>query len=279
MNRTETKSKAKALCELHQTGETVVVPNAFDAASARVLEVTGFPTVATSSAAMAWTAGLPDGEVLSFEQALELHTRVARAVEVPVSLDFEGGYVGSGGIAATIEALIHAGVAGVGLEDTNFGNADEAPLHVADAHAELIAAAREAADRLDTPLFINGRTDLFFRNVGAPEERAEEAARRLSLYAAAGADCAFAPGIADPADIEFVVGRLNVPLNVMHLPTMPGIGALRDLGVGRITFGVSFYLTALSAVETAARKLKEGRVDPLGAAITLSPRSRRAFMA
>lgn len=278
MNREDTKSKAKALCELHEAGELVVVPNAFDAASARVLEVAGFATVATSSGAMAWSAGFPDGQVLSFEQALELHTRVARAVAVPVSLDFEGGYVGSGGIAATIEALIDAGVAGVGLEDTNFDSADEA-LHEADAHAELIAAAREAADRLGTPLFINGRTDLFFRDVGAPEERAEEAVRRLSLYASAGANCAFAPGIADPADIEFVAERLGVPLNVVHRPTMPGISELRRLGVGRLTFGVAFYLAALSAVETAARQLKEDRVDALGEAITLSRESRRTFIA
>jgi 2-methylisocitrate lyase-like PEP mutase family enzyme len=279
MNRSETAGRAKALRKLHEPGELVVVPNAFDAASAKVLEVAGFATVATSSGAMAWTAGYADGEALSFDQALELHARVARAVDVPVSFDFEGGYVGtSGGIEATIEALIGAGVAGVGLEDTNFDDSDVV-LHEAEVHAELIAAAREAADRLGTPLFINGRTDLYFRGVGEPEERADEAARRLNLYAAAGADCLFAPGIADPAEIELLAGRLDGPLNVVYRPGMPSIDELGRLGVGRLTFGVSFYLAALSAVETAAQRLRANQVDGLAGATKLSRESRQAFMA
>jgi 2-methylisocitrate lyase-like PEP mutase family enzyme len=273
----ETRAKAATLRALHTAGDLLIVPNAFDAASARVLEVTGFPTVATSSAAMAWSAGSGDGEQVRFEEALELHARVARAVGVPVSADFEGGYVAdSGGIETTIDALVNAGIAGVGLEDTRF--AEGGDLNPPDAHAELIAAAREAAERLDVPLFINGRTDVFFRQVGAPEERAEEAARRLTAYATAGADCVFAPGIESPADISLVVERLDVPLNVMYTQSLPGLSELRELGVGRLTFGAWPYVTALAAVEHVASELREGKLDALREQAQLSRAARRAII-
>jgi 2-methylisocitrate lyase-like PEP mutase family enzyme len=277
-SRADTRRKAEALCALHGTGDLVVIPNAFDAASARVLEVAGFPTVATSSAAMAWTAGVADGEELAFETALELHARVARAVAVPASADFEGGYVsGSGSIETTIEALIDAGVVGVGLEDTNF-DADGEPLRDPEDHAELIARARATADRLEVPLFINGRTDVFFREVGAPEERAENAIRRLGAYAAAGANGAFAPGISDPGDIARVVERLAVPLNVMYAPSIPSVSELRRLGVGRLTFGAWLYLAALAAVEGVAGEILEDRLDGLRERAALSRDARRAIV-
>jgi len=254
----------------------VVVPNAFDAASARILEVAGFPTVATSSAAMAWTAGHPDGEQVPFETALELHARVARAVAVPVSVDFEGGYVAdSGGIEATIEALADAGVAGVGLEDTSFS--DAGGLNAPEAHAELIAQARATTERLGVPLFINGRTDVFFREVGPPEGRAEQAAHRLAAYAAAGADCAFAPGIADPSDIALLVERLPVPLNVMYTPSMPGVSELRRLGVGRLTFGAWLYMAALGTVEEVAKELRSDDLKELQRRTRLSREARQAI--
>jgi 2-methylisocitrate lyase-like PEP mutase family enzyme len=277
-SRADTRRKAEALCALHGTGDLVVIPNAFDAASARVLEVAGFPTVATSSAAMAWTAGVADGEELAFETALELHARVARAVAVPASADFEGGYVsGSGSIETTIEALIDAGVVGVGLEDTNF-DADGEPLRDPEDHAELIARARATADRLEVPLFINGRTDVFFREVGAPEERAENAIRRLGAYAAAGANGAFAPGISDPGDIARVVERLAVPLNVMYAPSIPSVSELRRLGVGRLTFDAWLYLAALAAVDGVAGEILEDRLDGLRERAALSRDARRAIV-
>ena len=209
-------ASAKVLRDLHAGPGPLVVPNAFDAASARVLERAGFATVATSSAAMAWTAGARDGETLTFDAALELHGRVARAVEVPVSVDFEGGYLeGSRDVERTVHGLLEAGIAGLNLEDTDFPS--QAALHDVRRHADLIAATRAAADREGVDLFVIGRTDVFFREVGPAGRRVDEAAQRLRAYAEAGADCAFAPGVADEADIAQLVESLPVPLNTCTL--------------------------------------------------------------
>jgi 2-methylisocitrate lyase-like PEP mutase family enzyme len=269
--------QAERLRQLHAESTPLVVPNAFDAGSACVLEALGFPTIATSSAAIAWTAGAADGEALSFVAALELHGRVASAVSLPVSIDFEGGYLdGSGKIEHTVDAVIDAGVAGINLEDTDFSS--DGTLHEAEDHARTIAAARAAAQRRKVPLFIVGRTDLFFRQIGAAENRAAEAVRRLSLYSEAGADCVFAPGIEDENDIEQVVSVLDVPLNVMHTPGTPDISRLAELGVGRLTFGADFYLSALSTVETAARALREQDLGELEGSATLSQTSLQAVL-
>jgi 2-methylisocitrate lyase-like PEP mutase family enzyme len=270
MNTQDVVQKATRLRELHEGERPLVVPNAFDAASARVLANAGFPTIATSSAAMAWAAGAADGETLSFEDALEQHTRAVRAVGVPVSIDFEGGYVeGSGGVANTVVAVIEAGVSGLNLEDTDFSSPQAAVVD-AERHAERIGEARAAAEGEGVPLFLIGRTDLFFRGIGEPEGRAEEAARRLALYAEAGADCAFAPGIADEADIEALVGAIDVPLNVMHTADTPSLERLAELGVGRLTFGVGFYLAALAMVERAALGLRDGELGGLAVGRDLS---------
>ena len=257
------RDKAELLRSLHRRDDLLVVPNAWDVGSARVLESAGFPTVASSSAAFAWSFGLPDGQRASWEDVIAGLARMAGGVDVPVSADLEGGYVEStGSIERTVEALAGAGIAGVGLEDSTFGD-DLTGVVEAEAHAELIAAARAAADALDYPLFINGRTELYFRGVGDEEGRLEEAARRLALYAQAGADGAFAPAIADPDEIRELAGRLDVPLNVLWMPGMPGLDELEALGVRRVTVGAQTYLAALAALERAAGGLAERDVGPL----------------
>jgi 2-methylisocitrate lyase-like PEP mutase family enzyme len=279
MSGNDAKAAAEQLRRLHQEDELLLVPNAFDAASARVLERVGFPTIATSSAAMAWAAGLPDGERLSFEAALEQHARAARAVKIPVSADFESGYVsGSGGIDETIRALVGAGFGGVNLEDTAF-NGSSGPLRDADEHAELIARARSAAESLDVPLFLNGRTDVFLRSRTSGSERLEEAIDRLRRYVAAGADCVFAPGICGEQEIAALVKALDTPVNVMHMPTTPPPSRLRELGVRRLTFGVGFYLASLATVESVGRALRGDDLQPLERAQTLSAESLDAIAA
>jgi 2-methylisocitrate lyase-like PEP mutase family enzyme len=210
-----------------------------------------------------WALGYRDGEAAPFEEAVAAVGRIARAVEVPVSADFEGGFVSqSGGIDRTIEALVEAGAAGVNLEDGVFGG-DPAAIVPAEEHADLIAGARAAAERLGVPLFVNGRTDVFWRKVGEDGERSAEAVRRLVAYREAGSDCGFAPGIMDPDDIAEVVQGIGMPFNVMHTRGLPGLGELADLGVGRISFGADFYLGALAVVERGAEGLRQGDLEPL----------------
>jgi 2-methylisocitrate lyase-like PEP mutase family enzyme len=258
------RDKAELLRSLHRRDDLLVVPNAWDVGSARVLETAGFPTVASSSAAFAYSLGFPDGQRAPWEDVITGLARMAGGVDVPVSADLEGGYVDStGSIERTVEALAGAGVAGVGLEDSTFGD-DVKNVVEAEAHAELIAAARAAADELDYPLFINGRTELFIRGVGDEAGRLDEAARRLELYARAGADGAFAPGITDPDQIRELAGRLDAPLNVLWMPGMPGLDELEALGVRRVTVGSQTYLAALAAVERVAVGLASRDLGPLG---------------
>ena len=257
------RDKAELLQSLHRRDDLLVVPNAWDVGSARVLETAGFPTVASSSAAFAWSLGLPDGEQAPWDEVIGGLARMAAGVDVPVSADLEGGYVDStGGIDRTVEALVDAGIAGVGLEDSDFGQDDEGVVG-AEEHAELIAAARAAADALDYPLFINGRTELYIRRVGADDARLEEAARRLQLYVEAGADGAFCPGITDAEEIGELAERVAAPLNVLWMPSMPYLDELERLGVRRVTVGSQTYLAALSAVERIAEGLKERDLTPL----------------
>jgi 2-methylisocitrate lyase-like PEP mutase family enzyme len=254
--------KAELLQSLHRRDDLLVVPNAWDVGSARVLETAGFPTVASSSAAFAWSIGLPDGEQAPWDEVIGGLARMAGGVDVPVSADLEGGYVDStGGIDRTVEALAEAGVAGVGLEDSDFGDGDEGVVE-AEEHAEVIAAARAAADSLDYPLFINGRTELYVRRVGPDGTRLEEAARRLALYAEAGADGVFCPGITDGEEIEELARQVDAPLNVLWMPSMPGLDELEQLGVRRVTVGSQTYMAALSAVERIAEGLRERDLTP-----------------
>jgi 2-methylisocitrate lyase-like PEP mutase family enzyme len=257
--------RAARLQDLHRREDLLVVPNAWDAASAVVVEQAGFPTVASSSAAGAWTLGYADGQQAPWDEVIAGLARMAGAVEVPVSADLEGGYVDTtGGIDRTVAALVDAGVAGFGLEDSTFGEGPEDVVE-AEAHAELVAGARAAADELGVPLFLNGRTELYIRNVGPADGRLEEAARRLDLYVQAGADGAFCPGIADPAEIEELARRVDAPLNVLWSPGMPALDELERLGVRRVTIGSQTYLAALAAVERIAEGLASRDLTPLTA--------------
>lgn len=255
--------KAELLQSLHRRDDLLMVPNAWDVGSARVIESAGFPTIASSSAAFAYSIGLPDGEAAPWDEVIDGLAKLAAGVDVPVSADLEGGYVSStGSIEATVKGLLDAGVAGAGLEDSTFGD-DLGNVVAAEQHAELIAGARAAADALDYPLFINGRTELYIRGVGEAEGRLDEAIRRLTLYVEAGSDGVFCPGITDPGEIERLAGSVDAPLNVIWLPGMPELDELERLGVRRVTIGSQTYLAALAGVERIAGGLAERDLGPL----------------
>jgi len=259
----ELKALASRFRDLHAGSTVAVLPNAWDAGSARALERLGFPAVITSSAAIAWSHGYPDGAVIPFEAMLAAVASIARAVRVPVSADLEDGYTADSvdGIERTVEALIDAGAIGLNLEDGALrANGD---LVAAEEHAAKIAAARAASDHAGVPIFINARTDVFWRSVGEPDARVDDALERLRLYAEAGADGAFAPGIAEPRDIARLTSELDLPFNVMHMRTTPPLDELERLGVRRLSFGADIYLAALRTVERVGLPLREGDLAPL----------------
>jgi len=240
---------------LHERGggRVLVLPNAWDAMSARVIEQAGAPAIATTSAGLSWALGRPDGHGLTREEMLEAVRRVVRAVRVPVTADVEAGY-GEGSpedVAATARGVIAAGAVGINLEDGP-GRGGEPLLESAE-QAARIAAARAAAKGAD--LFINARTDVYLREVGPEEGRVEQTVRRARAYADAGADGLFVPGVVDAATIERLAAAVGLPLNVMALPGAPAIAALARLGVARVSVGPAIALGAMGYVRRAAAEL------------------------
>jgi 2-methylisocitrate lyase-like PEP mutase family enzyme len=214
----------------------LVLPNSWDVASTLMYEAAGFEAVGTSSAGIAASLGVPDGEHLAREEMLAHVDRIAGSVGIPVSADMEAGYGDTPeAVAETVRRTIDAGAVGVNLED---GTDDpEAPLVDTDLHRAKIRAAREAAEEADIPLVINGRTDVFWRAVGDDADRVDRAVERANAYFAAGSDCLFIPGVTDPDTIGALVDGLDGPLNVLGGPGCPPIAELDDLGVARVSVG------------------------------------------
>jgi 2-methylisocitrate lyase-like PEP mutase family enzyme len=254
------REKAEALRAMHTEPGLLVLVNAWDAVSARtVAAAPGCRALATASWSIAAAYGVPDGEALSREAMLAVVERIAGAVGVPVTADLEMGYgADAREVGATIEAAIAAGAVGCNLED---GGGD--PLRPAAEHAERVAAAREAGERAGVPLVINARTDVFLREVGAPEERVEHALERGRAYAAAGGDCIFVPGAADPGDLRRLVEGMGAPVSVLALPGGPSPAELERLGVARMSLGPGSLGIAMAALQAAAADLYAGGDLPM----------------
>jgi 2-methylisocitrate lyase-like PEP mutase family enzyme len=256
MNRMSQSERAAYFRQLHER-RPLVLPNAWDAASARVIELAGAPAIASTSAGVSWTHGRGDGQKLRREEMIQAIRYIAETVAVPVTADIEGGY-GSGStqdVADTVQALVAIGVAGINLEDSP-GRDGQVLLEPA-AHAERIRAAREAARAAGGDLVINARTDVYLFHVGAPETRFDAAVQRANLYRAAGADCLFVPGVIDADTIAALVRAIDGPLNIMAMPGAPSTSQLGQLGVARVSVGPVIALAALGATRRAARVLLE----------------------
>jgi len=247
-----TDDKAAALLALH-TGPGFVLPNAWDPGSARILEQVGFPAIATTSAGIAWSCGVPDGGALSRDTMLEHVARIVAAVRVPVTADLEAGYGDSvDDVARTVALAVEAGAVGGNLEDAVAGTL----LEAAEA-AERVAAARAAAPH--GTFVLNARTDTFFGGMpgAAPEEVFAETVRRAELFVAAGADCVFVPGVVEHDTIRRLAAAVSAPLNVVAgLASTTDAPTLFSLGVRRVSLGGSLARVALNALDTAARELR-----------------------
>ena len=237
------------------TEPLLVLPNAWDAMSARLVEEAGARAIATTSAGISWSLGYPDGQGLSRDAMAAAVRSIVRAVSVPVSADVESGY-GAGtpaDAAATARAVIDAGAVGINLEDAPGANG--AVLVDVEQQAARITAARAAADAAGVALFINARTDVMLRKVGDEALRFDETVRRARAYVAAGADGVFVPGMADADTIRQLALAVGAPLNVIGGPGVPSIPELRALGVARVSVGPGLVRAIMAQVRTAAKEL------------------------
>ncbi|MGZ6125285.1 MAG: isocitrate lyase/PEP mutase family protein, partial [Myxococcales bacterium] len=217
------RERAEQLRRLHGGPGLLVLPNAWDVASARVIEAAGARAVATSSAGVAWALGYPDGQRISRDEMLDMVRRIAAAVAVPVTADVEAGYGDTAeAAAATASAVVAAGAVGMNLEDAGEGGA-LLPRDLQLGRVRAVRAAAGAAGAAGVPLVLNARTDAFAAPALAGEARTAEAIRRGNAFLAAGADCVFVPFVSDREVIARLAKEIRGPLNVLAGPASPAL--------------------------------------------------------
>jgi 2-methylisocitrate lyase-like PEP mutase family enzyme len=247
--------KAVAFRQLHRGPAVLVLPNAWDVASARIFEEAGFPAIATTSAGIAFSLGYPDGQRISREEMMARIARIVRAVKAPVTADVEWGYGSTAeDVARTTREVIEAGAVGLNLEDAG-GRADQ-PLTTLEKALEKIRAVRETAAAMRVPIVVNARTEIYLLAGGNPDADYQEALRRLIAFRDAGADCVFAPGLKDAEAIGRLVQAVQCPLNILAVPGTPSIPELQKHGVARVSVGSGFMRATLGALRGMADELK-----------------------
>ncbi len=243
------KAQAEQLRQLHRD-QLLVLPNVWDAASARIVADAGFPAVATASAAITAMLGYPDEERAPWEEMFAAAGRVARAVSVPVSVDAEAGYH----LAPRdlVDRLLEIGAVGCNLEDSDHRSGG---LVEVGAQADWLAAVRSAADDAEVPIVINARVDVFLSTSAVPEShRLQETIGRGQRYREAGADCLYPIGVRRKADLAAIVSDLPGPING-NVSDELNLATLSDLGIARVSYGPSFYRAAMADFKTAVQKL------------------------
>ncbi len=254
--------RAARLRALHRPGAPLLLYNVWDVATAKAVVRAGAEAVATSSWATAAAQGFKDGEQIPVALVTSLAARIAGAVDVPVTVDFETGYASTlDGVRAHVEALLTTGVVGVNIEDRRPGRDD---LLDGETQAARLAAVRGAAEAVGRPLVLNARTDLFFRGQVAPDHAAllPEAVRRAEVYREAGADVLFVPGLSDLDLIAALCERSALPINVMIADGGPTVAALRETRVARISFGPGPLIDAMTAFTASARRALQPAAEP-----------------
>jgi 2-methylisocitrate lyase-like PEP mutase family enzyme len=248
--------RARRLADLHDWERPLLLPNAWDAASARVLESAGFPAVATSSSAVAASLGYPDREAAPAAEMLGAVARIAAATSLPVTADLEAGY----GLPAAeiVERLLAAGAVGCNLEDSDHRSGG---LVDPGRQAERLAQVRAAADASGVGLVINARVDVYLHEVGAPGQRLAEALRRARRYLEAGADCVFPIMLSDEEPLAELVRDAGGPVNVLYGPGTPSLERLAELGVARISFGGGLHRATQMLLRRLAERILAGE-DP-----------------
>jgi 2-methylisocitrate lyase-like PEP mutase family enzyme len=242
---------------LHQGPDVLVLANAWDAGSARLIESLGARAAATTSAGFAWALGYPDGNAVPVDVLAAAIATIARVIGIPLTADIEGGYSDDPqAVGETVARVIGAGAVGINIEDGS-GSPDLL--------AAKIGAAKRAAAREGVDLFVNARTDVYLRGLVPAKQRAQEAIERGRRYREAGADGLFVPVLAKPPEIRKIVKNSALPLNVMAVPGLPKKAELAALGVRRLSGGAAIAMSVMGhAAKLATAFLAKGDSDRVG---------------
>jgi 2-methylisocitrate lyase-like PEP mutase family enzyme len=248
-------AKARLFASLHRPGQPVILFNAWDAGSARIVSEAGAAAIATGSASVASAHGFRDAEALPLDLALSNAARIVAAVDIPVTIDFEGGYaVDPGELAENMARLAATGAVGCNFEDQVIGGEG---LHPMARQAARISAAREAAG---PDFFLNARTDIFLKAPAGSHDQAkvEQALERARAYADAGASGFFVPGLADLRLLERLCSASPLPVNFMAFPGAPSAAEVAAAGIARHSHGPFPYRLAMKALKEAAEAIYRG---------------------
>ena len=256
MNIQEQAKKAETLRKLHAGPRILVLANAWDVASAKIVEDLGLPAVATTSAGVANSLGYSDGQRISRDEMFDVVGRIARAVNVPVTADAEAGYgLTPKEMAETARALVNTGAVGLNFEDVT---GDDESTHVEiNLQVEKIRALQEASASMGVKLVVNARTDVYLMPIGPAETRFERTVERLRAYRKAGADCLFVPGLRDKDTIAKIVKAAEAPVNILLQPGGPTLAELQKMGVARASIGSGLMRAALGTTRNVAKALME----------------------
>lgn len=250
------KHKAAQFRAMHHGPSILILPNAWDAASARIFEQAGFKAVATTSSGVAAALGYPDGQRISRDMLVAVVAHMARVVECPITVDIEAGFGNTiEERLETVKAVIDAGAVGINIEDSTKGQVHS--LVDTSFQVELLQAIRELALSIDVPLVLNARIDVFLLKIGDPVTRFEEAVRRGNAYKQAGADCLFPIMLSDAPTVANLVQAINAPVNILAGPATPTIPELAQLGVARVSFGSGMMRATLARLRHIAHELLE----------------------
>ena len=251
------KDAAAKFRALHAKGRILVLPNAWDVASARIAEDAGAEAIATSSAAVAWAHGYADGEKLPKARLLQLVSDIVRLAKIPVTADSEAGYASDvAEVAGFVVSMAKAGAVGINIED---GTLPPSVL------VDKIKAIKQACAREGFDVFINARTDVYLKSLVPAEKAMEETLARGKLYAAAGADGLFVPGLADASGFRKVADAIDLPINALVWPKLPDVATLKEAGVRRVSAGASPARAAYGAMCRAAADLLKGSYEVMNA--------------
>lgn len=264
----------QAVCfrNLHWGDKPLLLANAWDATSARVLAAAGVPAIGTTSFGVALSHGTQDGERLPFDRVLDVAHSIVSAVEVPVTIDMEAGRGATPGeVQQSVARVIACGAVGINIEDSIPGR--RGSLFGPPEQSARIAAARAAAERSGVPMFINARCDVYFGAQIRADARVDEVLLRARSYQDAGADGLFLPGLLDPATIQTLTSQVDLPVNIMIGTGAPSFDELVDAGVRRLSQGGEPFLAVLGSLKALTQRYLAGELcaspDDLSAGTTL----------
>lgn len=275
------KEKAELFLKLHHGEDILVLLNSWDPGSSRLIEASGFKAIATTSMGVSASLGYPDKQVIPFHEMVEAVTRIINKVNLPVTMDFEGGFGNNTReIIGFAEEIIKIGISGINIEDSL---KTETGLLDAEEFCERISAIRSLSESLGFHLVINARTDVFLASWGSPDGRLGETIRRGNKYKEAGADCIFIPDVFEKEKIAVLVKEIKAPINILANSTggkglPPSLPELKKLGVARLSLGSSIQKSTLALVRKIADEIsREGTYQILSDSLSPMENTVKAY--